>query len=172
MENKLNQLRKDIAVYYGNPVMTKVKENGLYSIYKVKISSYLVATEPRYLVAIVLNDPYPIFHRMELSDMKWTSFQARQVTKGNEDKDLNLAGEVDLPYENHDTSIVSVYDKIYMVNRERDDDYLEYKSFTFPVKILVVCNKERCFNYKDEAQLEQALRYFNTVIMVNQNYIK
>jgi hypothetical protein len=172
MDNKLVQLRKDIAAYYGDPVMTKVKENGFYSVYKVRITSYLVATEPRYLVAITINDPYPIFHRMSLSDMKWISFQARQVIKGQEDKDLNLAGEVDLPYENHDTSIVSVYDKIYMVNKERDDDYLEYKSFTFPVKILVVCNKERCFNYKDEAQLEQALRYFNTVIMVNQSYVK
>ena len=171
MDRKVIQFRQDIAAYYGNPVMTKVKENGLYSIYKVKISSYLVATEPRYLVAITVNDPYPIFHRMELRDIKWTSFQARQVSKGSEDKDLNVAGEVDLPYENHDDSIVSVYDKIYKVDKERDDEYLEYKSFTFPIKVLVVCNKERCFNYKDEAQLEQALRYFNTVIMMNQTTV-
>ena len=168
--DKLTAFRNDIAEYYGNPVMTKVKENGMYSIYKVKISSYLIATEPRYLVAITLNDPHPIFHRQTLKDMKWVSFQARQVEKGAEDKDLNIAGEVDLPYENHDARIVSVYDKIYKVDKERDDEYLEYKSFTFPIKILVVCNKQRCFNYKDEAQIEQALRYFNTVIMINQNY--
>ena len=160
MDRKVIQFRQDISEYYGNPVMTKVKENGLYSIYKVKISSYLVATEPRYLVAITVNDPYPIFHRMELRDIK-----------GSEDKDLNIAGEADLAYENHDTSIVSVYDKIYKVDKERDDEYLEYKSFTFPIKVLVVCNKERCFNYKDEAQLEQALRYFNTVIMMNQTTV-
>jgi hypothetical protein len=166
MDNKLNLLRQDIARYYNDPVMTKVKENGLYSIYKVKISSYLVATAPRYLVAIIVNDESPIFNKRKLSDLKWTSFQARQMQKGKEDSDLNIVGEVDLPYENHDTSIISVYDKIYRSERERDDDFLEYKSFTFPIKILVVCNKERCFNYRNEAQIEQALRYFNTVIMI------
>jgi len=165
--NIINTLRNDIARYYNNPVMTKVKENGVFSIYKVKISSYLVASAPRYLVAIVTNDPYPIFNRKKLSDLPWTSFQARQLDSGEKDDDLNIAGEVELNYENHDKSIISVYDKIHKVKRERDDDYLEYKSFTFPIKILVVCNKKRCFSYKDNAQLEQALRYFNTVIMLD-----
>lgn len=167
--NSLEVLRKDIAKYYNDPVMTKVKENGMYSIYKVKISSYLVATQPRYLVAVLLNDHNPIFNRKKLSNLKWASFQARQLEKGDEDKDLDIAGEVDLPYENHDSSIISVYDKIYKSGRERDDDYLEYKSFTFPIKVLVVCNKKKCFTYKENAQLEQALRYFNTVIMVESN---
>jgi len=164
----IDAFRSDIAKYYNNPVMTKVKENGMLSIYKVKVSSYLVASAPRYLVAIVLNDPFPLFNRRKLSDIPWLSFQARQLDKDDKDEDLNIAGEVDLPYENHDSSIISVYDKIHKVKREEEDDYLEYKSFTFPIKVLVVCNKKRCFNYKDQAQLEQALRYFNTVIMINQ----
>lgn len=160
-------LRNDIARYYENPVMTKVKEEGVFSIYKVKVGSYLVASAPRYLVAITVNDYNPIFHRKKLKDIDWISFQARQLEKDQEDEDLNIAGETILNYENRDTSIISVYDKIYKTGRERDDDYLEYKSFSFPnIKVLVVCNSKRCFSYKDQAQLEQALRYFNTVIMV------
>jgi hypothetical protein len=168
MNNNIDTLRQDIAKYYNNPVMTKVEEREMYSIYKVKVSSYLVASTTRYLVAISLNDQSPVFNRKRLSNIKWISFQARQLEKDEKDDDLNIAGEVDLPYENHDRTIISVYDKIYKTDRERDDDYLEYKSFSFPVKVLVVCNSKKCFTPKKEAQIEQALRYFNTVIMATQ----
>jgi len=165
-DNTLLALRQDIAKYYNNPVLTKVTEKGPYSIYKVKITSFLIATEPRYLVAIVLNDPAPIFNRQKLSNLKWISFQARQLEKGQEDDDLNIAGETELNYENRDASIISVYDTIKKSNTQDEKGYIEYRSFTFPIKVLVVCNEKRCFNPKQEAQLEQALRYFNTVIMV------
>lgn len=67
---------ESVAMYYGNPTMTKVFcQSDRYSMYVVGSPSQ--CADRRYLFAIKDYDGKPYGHTSKLADITWVSFQAR-----------------------------------------------------------------------------------------------
>lgn len=73
-------LYAEIASYYGNPIMTKVKDiktsESLVGVYACKVDC-LLCTDNRYIFAIVDLDVAMVGSEEKLSNIVWNSFQAR-----------------------------------------------------------------------------------------------
>lgn len=82
VDEKKRALKDAIVLYFGNLIMTKVKDQGNYSFYYAKIGCLLCA-DNRYVVSIASRDNKPIGYDQTLSMIDWISFQTRTLTLNN-----------------------------------------------------------------------------------------
>ncbi len=66
--------------YYDEPIMTKVKNEGNFSIYMCKLNTK-VSNETRYIGVIVPMDAFIIGDTQQLRNLKWVAFQTRSFAQ-------------------------------------------------------------------------------------------
>lgn len=156
----LYQLKMDIAEYFNNPVMIKVNEVKNVGIYKCVVESMLIASQKKYLVALVKNDNFPIFERRRLNDINWISFQTRQLSKGEDESELKNLPVCELPT----AKSKSMFLKEIITKYSQNETQIHYMCDTLPVNIILLIADNKNPTYQEKSTIERALVYFNTVI--------
>jgi hypothetical protein len=160
----LDNFRQQIANSFRNPFMKKVNEIKGLSIYKARVNNMLIAAQPHYIVAIVPRDNYPFFQTRPLKDLKWISFQARQVPKNEKDEDIDSIPQCDMPLQT--TKEPLLLDSIVRISQ--NENQVEYVSKTLPCSIILLPQgQNKTANYQENSTFYKALMYFNTVISIN-----
>ena len=146
---------KLISNYFGNPKMTKVKNDNSISIYVTELTFLL--NDKRYLVALVPLDRHPIGTNFEMEDLQWISFQTRVLTQnyGNVAKH-NYQSKNQYPYDS----------PIYL--KKREEEVTTYLSREFPIKISLLHKSPNLYEFPNkEGQISSALETFQTVVTFN-----
>ena len=160
----LENFRQQIANTFKNPLMKKVNEIKGLSIYKAKVNNMLIAAQPHYIVAIVPRDNYPFFQTRQLKDLKWISFQARQVPKNEKDDDINSIPQCEMPSQT--TKETLLLDSIVKISQ--NEEQVHYVSKTLPCSIILLPQgQNKSANYQENTTFYKALMYFNTVVSIN-----
>jgi len=77
-DKDIENLYDFIYQYFGDPILTKTSNNSNSSIYVAK-NKNCISINKRYIFAISYLDNNPIGHKINLSDIKWKSFQCRTL---------------------------------------------------------------------------------------------
>ena len=156
-----NDFRNSITKYFGNPVMTKLRElsNG-YSIYYAKVGCML-CVEDRYILCFIRNDNEEIFTNMKLSSLQWVSFQTRtieqlEILTSDGMKKITLKTQ-----EKPTFTDKNILDKIYQTEKKSDRNV--YSFDIQPVKVELLYT-ESDTEYSNSGTLQTALETFNCVL--------
>jgi hypothetical protein len=154
ISQKKIQMRDVISKYFGNAVMTKMKENNSFSIYYARIGC-LLCLENRYIVVVLQNDDSPIGTTIELSEMEWISFQTRTIENPNfKIKPKDIKSETD-PMINCQVEKIS-----------DESDRTVYISYDFPIKLELLKENESDV-HRERGTLKTALDSYNCVLSFN-----
>jgi hypothetical protein len=157
-------LRQQLAESFRNPFMKKVNEVRGLSIYKARVNNMLIAAQPHYIVAIVPRDNYPIFQTRQLSDLKWISFQTRQVQKNDKDEDIDSIPSCEMPSQT--TKAILLNDNIVKISQT--EEKVEYISKTLPCQIIILPQgQNKSAKFQENSNFYKALMYFNTVVTIS-----
>jgi hypothetical protein len=159
-EQLFHQTRLDIAEYFKNPVLKKVFEVKGVGIYKCVVNSMLIASQQKYIVALVKNDQYPIFTRKRLSDINWFCFQTRQLSKDDDKTELDNLPSCEMPT----GKSTSMFLKESVVKIIQDERQVKYVCDTIPVNIICLVTDNKYNTFQESSSLERALMYFNTIV--------
>ena len=141
-EQLFHQTRLDIAEYFKNPVLKKVFETKGVGIYKCVVNSMLVATQQKYIVALVKNDQNPMFTKRRLIDLNWFCLQTRQLSKDDDKTELDNLPFCEMPT----GKSTSMFLKESVVKIMQDDRQVKYVCDTIPVSIIcIVTDKHTTF---------------------------
>lgn len=142
-----------ISSYYDNPMLCKVKDTDIHTIYMSEITTLLGNTY-HFIVAIVPIDVFLMGEKRYLSDLKWISFQSRKYTSR--------------PYKTNKYSYKLKQGYPYNIPCEQvssDSDFTVYHVKDIPSIIITLINdKNNMFDYAKKGTLSIALETFNTII--------
>lgn len=150
-------IQKAIVSYFGDVVMTKVKQTPQtqnkpsYSLYYAKIGCML-CVEDRYIIVIIESDPYPIGSQEYLSQLNWISFQTRTIEK----PPAQLKTQQTKPIITQPLT-----DKIRLFEKRNDRNV--YMASTLPIKLELLYTKDED-DYSDNGTVQSALDTYNCVI--------
>lgn len=136
--------------YFNNPVLTKVKDIGKYSMYACKIHAVL-GIEHRYLIAFTNMDKNMIGTQIYMSNIHWECLQTRSM---EEEMKVNLHSYVP-------SRMKDLYKKINLV--KKDEESSQYNVEIFPMKVLLL-PKGKNVSYRDTGYLINAIEEYQTVI--------
>jgi len=157
-------LRKQLSDSFRNPYMKKVNEVKGLSIYKARVNNMLIASQPHYIVAIVPRDNYPIFQTRKLSDLKWVSFQTRQVPKNEKDEDIDSIPSCEMPPQTTKEPLLG--DSIVKISQT--EEQIEYISKTLPCSVVIIPQgQNKSAKFQENSNFYKALMYFNTVVSLS-----
>ena len=135
---------------YGDPILTKTKDDGVKSTYMGKTSCMLI-NECRYLIATVTNDSHNIGTTEHLSNLHWTNFQTRTLKGKYSCAVCNSAN----------TNAFSPN----LVLVERTPQYTQYKNDDIKIKVSLLHKKtNNLYEYPNNGDLISALELYNTII--------
>lgn len=143
-----------IISHVGNPLMKKTRTDEKYSIYMVEVASMLL-NEKRFFIAISFNDTRPLGSTDYLSNIKWSSFQARTLLDGY---------SLDIPIHNY---IVNrgIASSIVIKISSRDKTISTYNAEKCPsISISLIHTKNQEYEYPNEGNIASALETFQTII--------
>ena len=145
-------LQKSICDYFGNAIMTKVRDfQDKYSLYYAKMNS-LCYSEDKYIIAIVQQNTLPVGSKQFLINLDWVSFQTRIIdTVSVPIKSQTVKSKISQ----------SITDKISVV-RKKEDRYV-YSSTKYPIEIELMFN-EKDDSYASEGTIQSALDTYSCVI--------
>lgn len=140
--------------YFNNPIMTKVKDQGDFSLYANKVYC-LLSKECRYIIAITNKDYYSIGTTEELRTIKWVSFQTRTLKE-------ELKTKVDL----HGYEAKAEGPLTDVIRRKKiDESASTYLCDTLPLKITLLHNERKKANsYQDKGTVIAALETWETIV--------
>lgn len=140
------------AEYFGNPVMTKTKDVGDYSMYMSKVHALLLV-EHRYIIAFLNKDDTQVGEKIKLSELPWVSFQTRSLTD-----------EHDLPYHSYTPRRLPGLSKTINRIQNTNQAYV-YNCDGLPVMItLIPKDKTSNLEYNPTGTLVTALETYNTIV--------
>lgn len=148
------KIRKLVSDYFGDPVCVKIRNTpGGNSVFACRAAYDL--KESRYLLVIAEGEDVPIGTHKKLSDVKWRSFQARELREDIRCPGFQYKGRATEPFNsrlflNHRESGMTVYD-----NRE----------FGFQVALLHKDKKSE-FEYPDFGTFATAMETFQALVMI------
>lgn len=137
--------------YYDNMNMSKIKDDGKFSIYMARLKCLLL-NEQRYLIAVVNRDQYPPSYQKPLADIRWVSLQVRNLTE-----DYNLSPQ------SYEMKRVPDFQRRLKVI-QRDQEVTTYKVENLPVHLSLLHTRNMEYEYPDEGSLISALETFRTII--------
>jgi len=141
--------------YFGNPTMTKIKNDAQFSMYAVKFFC-LLSKECRYLILITSINSYSIGSVDEMKNLKWFSLQTRTLFE-----QYNCLTHSYSPSSSSPLNVV--------INRTNiQDDASTYSCVEFPIIItLLHTSKKDKFSYQNSGTVIAALETFETIITFN-----
>lgn len=140
--------------YFDNPEVSKIKDEGIYSIYAARVRTFL-AREQRYLFVFIKKDNQVVGHREKLSNMYWDVLQTRELT------DM-----YDVPVFKYEIKRTENYaTPINVVDKKTDMFVYDCPNFGFQVRLLFGKNQSRV--YQDRGNVGAAIETYNTVFVFN-----
>lgn len=152
---KKRQVYDAFIDYFKNPTMVKKKvdENGL-SIYMTKLYCLLLSNKCRYIISIVKNDKFEIGTEKQLSELLWSSFQTRELSKTECENQAHF-------YEAVLEGILTA--KINKISEDHNMSNYEVENLPITLSLL---HTEKNPTYVNEGTLINALETFNTVVVM------
>lgn len=146
-----------ICNYFGNPMLTKMKDVNGYSMYIGK-PKCMLGLHNRYIMAIIVQDSSPLGTVSLLDQLKWTSFQTRTRIEKYKLEPFNYT-----PSRNPNNEIILT---------ERGERHCEYVCTDFPINVTLILEdwepKQSAHNYQNRGTLSQALETWKTIITLRE----
>lgn len=153
-----NPIKKEVydafVNYYNNPVLTKIKDAEIYSVYMSKINS-MISSGNRYLVLLIDKNFESNGTTKYMKDCEWVSLQTRTLTENHDIKYSEYVPTLKTP----------LNEKITLVSRNEKQTL--YKCETFPININMLHPKNNKYKYVNNGTIVSALETFQTVINFN-----
>ena len=141
--------------YFGDIVMSKVKEDtNIHSIYAANVVDSTLKGD-KYIIAISPGDGHPIGSRVNLSSIRWVSFQTRKLKT---------------PYEHAESVRILSNRKAIDIDKEvyltkRTDHASQYRVKTSPVIVTLIHKKVgETGQFSDKGKIRLAVNTFDCVI--------
>lgn len=158
IELEKNNIRQQIAEYFGSLYMTKCKhqiDNGYnYGIYYAKIGCML-CIDNQYVVITVPNDNNRIGTMLPLSDLSWNTFQTRTIKK--------LPVNIKLTAQTPTKKINDILNSGISIAEKLQDRYVYYCN-EYPLYIELLSNGKDEISYNDKGKVLTAIETYNCVI--------
>jgi hypothetical protein len=147
-----NDVFHTFSEYFGNPMLTKIKNIKEFSVYMVKIHSML-GNAYRYLILFVSLDVNVVGHTKAMIEFEWISLQTRTLEdvhnikshKYNVRRMSELTQKIKIQYQNETESV--------------------YNSVTYPLVItLLHTRKNNSYQYQQTGTIVSALETYQTII--------
>lgn len=139
------------ADYYDNMVLSKVKDDGDFSVYMARIQCLLL-NEQRYLIALVPRDQFPPLYRQSLGSLRWMSLQIRNLEEGYE-----------LEPQSYQMKRTPDFQRRLKVIT-RNVDVSTYTTDDLPIQVSLLHSRGQEYEYPNEGSLISALETFRTII--------
>lgn len=150
-----NYVYEAFCEYFGYPIMTKVKDVHMYSVYMVKIHAML-GNATRYLILFLHKDDEDVKTKKSMKDCEWVSLQTRTL----EDQH-NIPTHV-YRAKRHPQMIQKISIKT------RDEKKSTYTVEKFPLEItLLHTRKNHSYQYNPSGTIASALETFQTIVNFN-----
>lgn len=138
--------------YFGNPVLTKIKNVNNYSVYMTRIHAML-GNAIRYLILFVEVDANALKTTKNMTDLEWISLQTRTLEDRHDLK----------PHTYNARNMHPLTQKITI--QTHDEKQSTYKAESFPLVItLLHTRKNNSFQYQPSGTIVSALETFQTII--------
>ena len=143
----------DIFVsYFGNPKLTKIKDNEHHSVYAIKVNVQL--RESRYLLVMCERDGFTIGTEFNLADLRWVSLQTRSLNQDIPCNVFNYMPQKKPPF----TSRIFLSD--------RGEKMSTYTSREYKISLCMLHTENTKFQYPNISTLASALETFQTIIKI------
>jgi len=139
--------------YFNNPVMTKIKDVGQYSMYMAK-NHCLLSKECQYIICVRKTDQSPIGTTEKLATFEWDSLQTRTLTDNH-----NLPAH-------HYTPARKGPLKAKITRTEKNTTSSCYSCEDLPITVTLL-NKDSNSEYPDTGTVMSALETYKTIITLN-----
>lgn len=147
-----NDIYAAFTKYFGNPVMTKIKNVSEYSVYMIRIHAML-GNAFRYLILFVDRDVNMVGTTKNMSELEWVSLQTRTLEDHHNLKSHSYTAHQMPP----------LNQKIHV--KTQDEKQSTYNAESFPLVItLLHTRKNHSFQYQPTGTIVSALETFQTII--------
>lgn len=134
--------------YFGNPLLRKIRDEGQYSIYIVRIKGMTMSLN-KLLIAVVPRDVYTLSTDVRLEKLNWMFLQTRQLEE-----------QGDIPSATYIPKNVPT-----KINRYFQNDQLSrYKCETYQGIEIVLLENKNAYDYGETGTISGALETYNCVI--------
>jgi hypothetical protein len=148
------QIYEEFDKYFNHPKMTKIRDDGNYSIYMTK-TYCLLSNEYRYLVAIVPKDTIPLDKTEKLSELPWVSFQTRTLPVNHK-----------ISPHSYTPTRTGFLGKI--IDRTvKQENSSTYSCPELPITITLLYPKNNGIEYQNKGTILAALETYQTIITLN-----
>ena len=135
---------------YGDPLLTKTKDQGTNSVYTGKTSCFLL-NECRYLIATIPLDEMAVGEKSNLSKLYWTNFQTRTLKGKFKCESCKSA------------SSTMLSPPLELV--KRTDEFTQYKDKQYNLNVsLLHTKKNNLYEHPNNGDIISALELYNTII--------
>ena len=156
IDSDLQSDKRDVhamfSQYFGNPTLTKVRDERLYSTYAVKLNVYL--RENRYLILITTKDENQIGAMFTFDDIKWESLQTRSTNSEFDCGSFTYMPSKKAPYSS----------RIYL--EERQDKRTTYTNKDYPLSLCLLHTGKSKYEYPNLGTISSALETWQTIIKI------
>ncbi len=143
----------DIFVsYFGNPELTKIKDENNCSVYAAKVNLYL--REHRYLMITCEPDNLIIGTTFKLEDLRWSSLQTRSL-------DYELACNVFTYMPQNKPPFTS---RLFL--SERGEKMTTYTSRDYKISLCLLHTENTRYQYPNLSTIASALETFQTIVQI------
>jgi hypothetical protein len=137
--------------YFSNPILTKIKDVEMYSVYMSKIHA-LLGIEFRYIVVFVNRDNKPVGTTIYLANLPWITLQTRTLTDDHK-----------LPFHTYNPRRLPFFDhKIKLVHQ--DEKQYEYVVEKLPLKVILLPKTKGTMEYNANGTIVNALETYQTIV--------
>lgn len=152
-----DNIRRYFLSYFNYPVMFKIKNVDIYSIYMTK-TYCLLSNQCRYIVAMVDRDDLHVSAQKNLSDLNWVSLQTRTLSDKHNIPSHNYTPTKQTP--------LSVQIKLI----EKTQDYIKYECSKYPIEVTILTkDNNNSYPYRDSGNLVSAIEIYYTIITFTNN---
>jgi hypothetical protein len=156
IDSDLQSDKRDVyemfSKYFGNPTLTKIRDEQRYSTYAVKLNVHL--RENRYLMLITTNDANQIGTMFPLDDIKWEALQTRST-----DSEFNCGSFTYMPRRKPPYT-----SRIFL--KERQDKRTTYTSKDYPLSLCLLHTGKSKYEYPNLGTISSALESWQTIIKI------
>jgi len=139
--------------YFGNPILTKIRNTDEGSLYAAKIDVML--RENRYLMIITTPDQQAVGSNFKLNDLKWSTLQTRQFKTELPCTSFSYISTGRAPF---DSRLMIV---------EKNDKMGHYSSKDYKMSMCLLAKKEDKFSFFPEiGTIASALETFRTIFKI------
>lgn len=141
--------------YFENPILSKIRDNGNFSIYMIKTPCLLI-NKYRYICVTVPIDPYKIGHRFRLNELVWSSFQTRMFNV-NHSIDNHFYTQKNRP----------PYNEMVIKKISENEYKTVYNCEDLDIEVELIHKEQGLGGFAMTGNIVNALETYSTVVLLN-----